>query len=59
MRFLKSLWADECGATAIEYGLIAALVSVAAITAMNGLGSQMKTTFNTTSSAMISSNAAA
>jgi pilus assembly protein Flp/PilA len=59
MRFLKSLWADERGATAIEYGLIAALVSVAAITAMNGLGGQLKTTFNTTSSAMSSANAAA
>ena len=59
MRFLKVLWADECGATAIEYGLIAALISVAAITALNGLGNQMKTTFNTTSSAMSSANAAA
>ena len=59
MRFLKKLMADDCGATAIEYGLIAALFSVAAITALNGLGNQMKTTFNTTSSAMSSANAAA
>ena len=59
MRFLKKLMADDCGATAIEYGLIAALISVAAITALNGLGNQMKTTFNTTSSAMSSANAAA
>ena len=59
MRFLKVLWADECGATAIEYGLIAALISVATITAMNGLGNQLKTTFSTTSSAMSSANAAA
>lgn len=43
---------NEQGATAIEYGLIAALIAVAAIVAMNGLGSQLKRTFNTTSSAM-------
>lgn len=47
------------GATAIEYGLIAALIAVAAITAMRGLGNQMKTTFNTTSSAMASANTTA
>ena len=47
-RFLK----NEDGATAIEYGLIAALIAVAAISAMQGLGSQLETTFNTTSSAM-------
>jgi pilus assembly protein Flp/PilA len=56
---LKSLAHDETGATAIEYGLIAALIAVAAITAMKGLGNQMKTTFNTTSSQMSTANAAA
>ena len=50
---------DETGATAIEYGLLAALLGVALLTAMNGLGNQMKTTFNTTSSSMSSANAAA
>ncbi|MDE2405454.1 MAG: Flp family type IVb pilin [Sphingomonadales bacterium] len=50
---------DESGATAIEYGLIAALVAVAGITSMKGLGNQLKTTFNTTSSSMSSANAAA
>jgi len=59
MTFFKKLIRDEAGATAIEYGLIAALIAVAAITAMNGLGNQLKTTFNTTSSAMSSANAAA
>ena len=44
--------------TAIEYGLIAALIAVAAITAMQGLGNELKTTFNTTSSAMAGGNAA-
>ncbi|NBC37164.1 Flp family type IVb pilin [Novosphingobium sp. FSY-8] len=50
---------DENGATAIEYGLIAALIAVASITAMKGLGNQLKTTFNTTSSQMSAANAAA
>jgi pilus assembly protein Flp/PilA len=59
MTFFKKLIRDEAGATAIEYGLIAALIAVAAITAMNGLGNQLKTTFNTTSSSMSSANAAA
>ena len=53
VRFVK----DESGATAIEYGLIAALIAVAAITAMQGLGNELQTTFNTTSSAMQGANA--
>jgi len=56
MKFIKKLFRNEEGATAIEYGLIAALIAVAAITAMQGLGSQLKTTFNTTSEAMASTN---
>ena len=56
---LRALARDTRGATAIEYGLIAALISVASIVAMNGLGNQLKTTFNTTSSAMSSANATA
>ena len=47
-RFVK----DESGATAIEYGLIAALIAVAAIAAMQGLGNQLKTTFTNVSSNM-------
>jgi pilus assembly protein Flp/PilA len=54
MKFIKKLRRNEAGATAIEYGLIAALIAVAAISAMQGLGSQLKTTFNTTSSSMAS-----
>jgi len=38
---------DESGATAIEYGLIAALVSVAAIGALGAMGSSLKTMFGT------------
>jgi pilus assembly protein Flp/PilA len=41
-KFLK----NNKGATAIEYGLIAALIAVAAITAMSTLGSKLSTTFN-------------
>ena len=48
---------DETGATAIEYGLIAALIAVAAIAAMQGLGDSLKATFNSTSSSMASSSA--
>ncbi len=57
MKFINKMIRDEAGATAIEYGLIAALIAVAAITAMQGLGNQLKTTFNTTSSAMAGANA--
>ena len=45
MTFFKNLMKDNEGATAIEYGLIAALIAVAAITAMQGLGNQLKNTF--------------
>ena len=58
MKFIKKLFREEAGATAIEYGLIAALFAVAAITAMQGMGNELQTTFNTTSSAMQGGNAA-
>lgn len=41
----RSLIADESGATAIEYGLIAALVSVAAIAALTAMGGSLKEIF--------------
>ncbi len=47
-RFLK----DDSGATAIEYGLIAALVSVAAIGALTAMGQSLNTMFSTVSSAL-------
>ena len=46
MQFIRKLVKDKKGATAIEYGLIAALIAVAAITAMQGLGSQLSNTFD-------------
>jgi pilus assembly protein Flp/PilA len=52
MKFFRKLNKDEKGATAIEYGLIAALIAVAAITAMGGLGNQLSTTFNSVSNSM-------
>jgi pilus assembly protein Flp/PilA len=57
MKALKNLFKNSTGATAIEYGLIAALIAVAAIAAMQGLGGALKTTFDNTSSAMAGSAA--
>ena len=48
LKFVK----DESGATAIEYGLIAAGISVAIIAVVQGLGSKLNTTFSTISSAL-------
>lgn len=50
-RFVK-LINDSRGATAIEYGLIAALIAVAAIGAMTSVGQKLGTTFNNVSSAL-------
>ena len=49
MSVLKSFLRDESGATAIEYGLIAAGISVAIITVVQGLGSKLNTTFSNVS----------
>ena len=46
MKIIKKIFKNENGATAIEYGLIAALISVAAITAMTTLGTNLTGTFN-------------
>lgn len=43
---IKKLFKNEEGATAIEYGLIAALIAVAAIAAMSSLGNNLSNTFN-------------
>ena len=56
MKFFDKLLRDEQGATAIEYGLIAALIAVAAITAMQSLGSELQTTFSTVSTELADSN---
>jgi len=56
MKLLKNLLQDEAGATAIEYGLIAALIAVAAITAMQSLGNELNTTFSTVSTELSNAN---
>lgn len=56
MTKIRQFFADKKGATAIEYGLIAALIAVAAITAMQGLGNQLKTTFGKATTEMAKSN---
>jgi pilus assembly protein Flp/PilA len=56
MQFIRKLVRNTDGATAIEYGLIAALIAVAAITAMQGMGNQLQTTFNSSSSGMAAGN---
>jgi len=48
-KFVKSFLSNESGATAIEYGLIAALIAVAAITAMTTLGTKLTDTFTNVS----------
>jgi pilus assembly protein Flp/PilA len=50
MTRLFKLLRNERGATAIEYGLIAALIEVAAITAMTSIGSKLGSTFNNVAS---------
>ena len=47
LRFLVNLFSDENGATAIEYGLIAALIALAAISTISNVGRNLSTTFNT------------
>lgn len=52
MKTIRKIFGNKKGATAIEYGLIAALIAVAAIAAMSGLGNQLKSTFNKVNNSM-------
>jgi pilus assembly protein Flp/PilA len=52
MKTFRKMLKNEKGATAIEYGLIAALIAVAAITAMQGLGTQLNSTLTKVASEM-------
>jgi pilus assembly protein Flp/PilA len=47
LAFFAKLLSNEDGATAIEYGLIAALIAVAAVTVMGTVGTNLSSTFNT------------
>jgi pilus assembly protein Flp/PilA len=51
-RMVKKFWSDEQGATAIEYGLIAAGIALAIITVVNGLGTSMNDKFGSISSSL-------
>jgi pilus assembly protein Flp/PilA len=52
MTKLRNFLRDENGATAIEYGLIAACISVAIIVAVTGVGSNLNLTFTNVSNAL-------
>jgi pilus assembly protein Flp/PilA len=52
MSLFKSFLRNESGATAIEYGLIAAGISVAIIAVVNGLGTKLTNTFSNVTSQM-------
>jgi pilus assembly protein Flp/PilA len=47
MRFFQKLLRDESGATAMEYGLIAALIAIVIIGSVGSVGAKLKNTFNT------------
>ena len=51
-RYLKRFWNDQSGATAIEYGLIAAGIAVAIIATVQALGTNLNTTFTSVSTAL-------
>jgi pilus assembly protein Flp/PilA len=51
-RLFSEFCKDESGATAIEYGLIAAGIALAIIAAVNGLGSNLNTMFNSINSSL-------
>jgi pilus assembly protein Flp/PilA len=51
-KIVRRFMRDESGATAIEYGLIAAGISVAIIAVVNGLGTKLNTTFSNVTSKM-------
>ena len=52
MTLLRRFMKDEDGATAIEYGLIAAGISVAIIAVVQGLGTKLNSTFTSVSNAL-------
>ena len=59
MKILKKIRKNEEGATAIEYGLIAALIAVACITALTAVGGQLSKTFNGVSNSLSGAQPAA
>lgn len=59
MKFINKLLRDEAGATAIEYGLIAALIAVAIMTTVGLLGEELTTTFGGVETGLETANTAA
>lgn len=55
-RVFKSFALDESGATAIEYGLIVALIAIAMILALEATGNELSTTMSTVSTTLDSNN---
>ena len=51
-KFISSFRSDESGTTAIEYGLIAALIAVVIITAVTSVGAKLTTTFTSVATAL-------
>lgn len=58
LNFARRLWKDEEGATAIEYGLLAALVAVALITVLGTLGGELNETFTAVETQLDTANKA-
>lgn len=52
MKFIKNFMREEDGVTAIEYGLIAALIAVVIIAAVTTIGANLKTTFEAVGAAL-------
>jgi pilus assembly protein Flp/PilA len=52
VRLLTKFWRDETGATAIEYGLIAAGIALAIISVVNGLGTKLNSKFSSINSSL-------
>jgi pilus assembly protein Flp/PilA len=52
MKLISKFWRDESGATAIEYGLIAAGISIAIIVAVNGLGTNLNNMFTSVNNSL-------
>ncbi len=57
LNLLKSLIEQDEGVTAIEYGLIAALIAVVIIAAITVVGTELQTTFTSISDALVNANA--
>jgi pilus assembly protein Flp/PilA len=51
-RLLSQFWSDQSGATAIEYALIAAGISLVIIGAVNGIGAKLNTSFSSVSTSL-------